>query len=71
MAHIGKAPVQPKPEFLLPTAMPETRPPDIETFARQFKAKYGLEMTTEERKFYQLTKNLLDNPPEDADGNAA
>jgi hypothetical protein len=45
--------------------MPEERPPDLETFARQFRLKYGREMTKEERHFYELTKNLLDNPPEE------
>ena len=47
--------------------MPETPPPDLEKFAQQFRMKYGREMTPEERHFYQLTKNLLDNPPEEED----
>jgi hypothetical protein len=58
--------------------MPELRPPDLPTFARQFKQKYGREMTRDEKRFYELTKNLLDNPPEeeqqeaqDGDGEAA
>jgi hypothetical protein len=52
--------------------MPENRPPNLDTFARQFRAKYGREMTAEERRFYELTKDLLDSPPEEEpDGNAA
>ena len=56
--------------------MPETRPPDLSIFARQFKQKYGREMTREEKRFYELTKNLLDHPPEEEgkqgdDGEAA
>jgi len=43
--------------------MPESRPPDLEMFVKQFRLKYGRDMTPEERHFYQLTKNLLDNPP--------
>ena len=51
--------------------MPEL-PPELDTFARQFRQKYGREMTAEERKFYRLTKDLLDNPPEEEeDGEAA
>jgi hypothetical protein len=45
--------------------MPETRPPDPDTFARQFRQKYGREMTDAERRFYELTKDLLDHPPEE------
>lgn len=45
--------------------MPEFPPPDVETFARQFRQKYGREMTPEERHFYELTKNLLERPPEE------
>jgi hypothetical protein len=48
--------------------MPEDRPPDLETFARQFRMRYGREMTAEERRFYQLTKKLLDDPPEKEGG---
>lgn len=44
--------------------MPEERPPDVDQFARQFRLKYGRVMTPLERNFYQLTKNLLDNPPQ-------
>ena len=44
--------------------MPESAP-DAETFARQFRQKYGREMTSEERRFYELTRNLLDSPPEE------
>jgi len=53
--------------------MPESRPPDAETFARQFRRKYGREMSDAERRFYELTKDLLDHPPEeeDEDGSAA
>lgn len=52
--------------------MPEERPPDPDTFARQFRAKYGREMTPSELRFYQLTKDLLDHPPEEeGDGEAA
>ena len=47
--------------------MPEKRPPDPDTFARQFKLKYGRDMTPAELRFYKLTKNLLDNPPEEED----
>ncbi len=44
-------------------------PPDPQTFARQFRRKYGRDMTPQELKFYQLTKDLLENPPEeDEDG---
>ena len=43
----------------------EERPsPDLETFARKFRLKYGREMTPDERHFYQLTKRLLDDLPE-------
>ena len=45
--------------------MPEFPPPDVETFARQFRMKYGREMTSEERRFYNLAKDLLENPPEE------
>ena len=41
------------------------KPPDVTTFNRQFRLKYGREMTAEEETFYNLTKNLLDNPPEE------
>lgn len=47
--------------------MPECAP-DPETFARQFRQKYGRDMTPEERRFYALAKNLLDNPPEEEGG---
>lgn len=50
------------------------RPPDLGTFKRQFRLKYGREMTPDEETFYNLTKNLLDHPPEeemDEDGHAA
>ncbi len=50
------------------------RPPDLKTFKRQFRLKYGREMTADEERFYHLTKNLLDNPPEeemDGDDQAA
>ena len=56
--------------------MPEKRPPDVDTFARQFKMKYGRDMRPDEMRFYELTKDLLDNPPEEEqadeeDGGAA
>ena len=51
--------------------MPECPPPDPKTFARQFRLKYGRDITPEEMKFYRLTKDLLDNPPEEEDGEGA
>ncbi|MGB8889259.1 MAG: hypothetical protein WCC87_21205 [Candidatus Korobacteraceae bacterium] len=51
--------------------MPEKRPPDLDTFSRQFRQKYGRDMTPEEMRFYQLTKDLLDNPPEEDKGGEA
>lgn len=56
--------------------MPENRPPDASTFARQFRQKYGRDMTPAEQRFYKLTKDLLDNPPKEEskkkdDGEAA
>ena len=55
--------------------MPENRPPDPSIFARQFRQKYGRDMTPAEQRFYKLTKDLLDNPPEEEpnkdDGEAA
>ena len=44
--------------------MPERPAPTPEEFARQFRLKYGRDMTAAEVRFYTLTKKLLDNPPE-------
>jgi hypothetical protein len=48
--------------------MPECPPPDPKEFGRQFRRKYGRDMTPDETKFYQLTKDLLENPPEEEGG---
>jgi len=40
----------------------EHRPLDLKQFARQFRQKYGRDMTPAEMRFHQLTKNLLDDP---------
>jgi hypothetical protein len=57
-----------------PNAMAEDRPPDPATFARQFREKYGRDMTPAEKRFYELTRQLL-HPPKDEskkdDGEAA
>lgn len=45
--------------------MPECPPPDLNLFKRQFRLKYGRDMTAEEQRFYELTKDLLLNPPEE------
>lgn len=49
--------------------MPE-RPPDLETFARQFRQKYGRDMTPDERRFYELTLDLFEHPPEEGQTDA-
>jgi hypothetical protein len=54
--------------------MPEDRPPDPTTFARQFREKYGREMTPAEKRFYELTRQLLHPLEEElkkGDGEAA
>ena len=45
--------------------MPECPAPPPKDFARQFRMKYGRDPTPQELKFYKLTKDLLDNPPEE------
>jgi hypothetical protein len=55
--------------------MVEKRPnrpslPTLPDFERQFKEKYGRHMTPDEQRFFKLTENLLENPPEE-DGEMA
>lgn len=45
--------------------MSECPPPPLKDFARQFRMKYGRDMTTEEQRFYELTRELLERPPEE------
>ena len=49
--------------------MSEKRSPDLDMFARQFRQRYGREITPKESRFYQLTKELLDNPPDEREHN--
>jgi hypothetical protein len=70
-AKLHKAPSLSQPSvqlFMSKLAMPEDRPPDPTTFARQFRQKYGRDMTPAELHFYKLTKDLLDHPPEEEQG---
>jgi hypothetical protein len=39
--------------------------PKLRDFAKQFRQKYGRDMTPEEQKFFTLTEDLLENPPEE------
>jgi hypothetical protein len=39
--------------------------PRLELFKAQFRSKYGRDMTSEEAKFFQLTEDVLLNPPEE------
>lgn len=49
------------------------RIPPLPEYERQFKAKFGRDMTSEEKRFYQLTRDLLAEPPDEDgdDGEAA
>lgn len=53
----------PAPQF------PEPRLPDLQQFALQFRQKYGREMTASENRFYQLTKDLLADLPDEEHDN--
>ena len=44
------------------TGSREQRPLDLEQLAREFRQKYGRDMTAAEKRFHQLTKDLLDDP---------
>lgn len=49
-------------------AHPKPAPDPNETpqeFERQFREKFGRDMTAEEKKFYQLTRDLLDRSAEE------
>jgi hypothetical protein len=37
--------------------------PTLREFSRRFKRKYGRTMTQEERRFFHLMADLVDNPP--------
>lgn len=39
--------------------------PHLRDFKKQFRQKYGRDMTPDEVKFYKITENLLENPPEE------
>ncbi len=39
--------------------------PTLERFKKQFRMKYGREMTAEEIRFFQLADELLHSPPEE------
>ena len=52
-------PAQPKP-----APDPNDIPP-LQEYERQFRQKFGREMTAEEKKFYQLTHDLLTRSPEE------
>ena len=43
------------------------RIPVLPEYERQFRQKFGPEMTPEEKRFYQLTRDLLATPPEEED----
>ena len=45
--------------------------PTLRDFEWQFEQKYGRKMTSDERKFFELTEDLLENPPEEEDGEKA
>ena len=49
----------------------EAQPPNVGTLKGQFFQKYGRKMTLDEIRFYKLTKDLLDNPPEDEEAKSA
>ena len=44
--------------------LPAPRLPDIEEFAGLFLKKYGRELTSQERRFYELTRELLTDLPQ-------
>ena len=37
--------------------------PSLREFSRRFKRKYGRVMTQDERRFFHLVADLIDNPP--------
>ena len=37
--------------------------PNLREFSRQFKRKYGRVMTQQERQFFHLVADIIENPP--------
>ena len=41
--------------------------PTLEEYAKQFRAKFDREMLPEEKRFYNLTREMMAHPPDDDD----